>query len=78
MTDKIDYALFVSEKQLNNSLELYDFHELTGGTFRLIITAFIPHYKGKVIFSEDFSDKCDCSLVKDRCRKNIPLIFSNN
>lgn len=75
--NKIDYCLFISEAQLLNSIELYDFHELTGGSMRLIITEYDPIYNTKVVYSADFSDKCDCK-VSHKCRKSIPLIFSNN
>jgi hypothetical protein len=77
MKNIIDYALRVSEKQIDNYLVCYKFHELKGGTFRTIETVVDPIYKTKVIFSSDFSDKCDCK-VRNKCNKYLPLIFSNN
>jgi hypothetical protein len=73
----IDYSSFVSEQQIMNSIEGYDFHEQTGGTFRTVQCILDKEYGTKVVFSEDFSDRCDCK-VTNKCRKHLPLVFSNN
>ncbi len=73
----IDYGKLISDVQLENAIEFYDFHDLSGGTFRTVMCDIDPIYGSKVMYSATFSDKCDCK-VKHKCNKTLPLIFSNN